>query len=267
MARMSEHKSSSVTKMLLVGNSGAGKTGALASLARAGYQLKILDFDNGLDVLANLTSNTQPSTFVEPQFISFTDPMKKDIVTKKLIPGIPTVWTRAVDQLMGNGDKEFGGLGDMTPQDVLVIDSLSFLGKACMNFVLGMNSRLGQRPQLADWGLAQDYLESMLATLYDENVNCNVVVNCHITFIGEKDQPKMGYPEALGKALPGKIGRYFNSMLLVQTSGFGTTAKRQIHTTSVGLIELKNTAPSRVKPVYPIETGLADYFRDVRGVT
>jgi hypothetical protein len=264
MPKLSERKSSQVTKLLLVGDSGAGKTGALASLAQAGYQLKILDFDNGLDVLENILSGKRSAQYIEPLAITLTDPMKKDLVSKKLVPGIPTVWTRMVEQFMGNGDKEFGGLGDQTPKDVLVLDSLSFLGKACMNFVLSMNSRLGGRPTTPDWGLAQDYLESALASIYDENVNCNVVVNCHITYIGEKDQPKVGYPEALGKALPSKIGRYFNSVLQVKTSGFGAAARREIHTTTTGLIELKNTAPLKVAKTYPIETGLADYFRDVR---
>ena len=30
------------------------------------------------------------------------------------------------------------------------------------------------------------------------------------------------------------------------------------------MIELKNTAPLQVKDEYPLETGLAEYFRDVR---
>ncbi len=37
-------------KLALLGNSGDGKTGALASLANAGYRLAVFDFDGGLDI-------------------------------------------------------------------------------------------------------------------------------------------------------------------------------------------------------------------------
>jgi len=53
MPKLGDHQSKSTTKMLFVGDSGAGKTGALASLAAAGYHLHIMDLDNGLDVLNN----------------------------------------------------------------------------------------------------------------------------------------------------------------------------------------------------------------------
>ena len=51
MANISKHKSTSVTKLLLCGVSGSGKTSALASLANAGKKLRILDYDDGLDIL------------------------------------------------------------------------------------------------------------------------------------------------------------------------------------------------------------------------
>jgi hypothetical protein len=45
--------------MLNMGDAGSGKTGALASLAKAGQRLVILDFDNGLDILIGLLKNDQ----------------------------------------------------------------------------------------------------------------------------------------------------------------------------------------------------------------
>src|ERR1700756_571809 len=54
MPRLVDHQSADTTKLLFLGDSGAGKTGALASLAGAGYRLRIADFDNGLDVLHNI---------------------------------------------------------------------------------------------------------------------------------------------------------------------------------------------------------------------
>ena len=50
MPNLSKHQSSEFTKLLLMGDSKSGKTGALASLVLAGYKLRILDFDNGLEI-------------------------------------------------------------------------------------------------------------------------------------------------------------------------------------------------------------------------
>ena len=51
MASIKNHQSTDVTKLLLVGDSGSGKTASLAQLANAGYNLRILDYDDGLAIL------------------------------------------------------------------------------------------------------------------------------------------------------------------------------------------------------------------------
>ena len=51
MPSLSAHQSNDYVKLLLCGDSGSGKSGALASLVGAGYKLRILDMDNGLDSL------------------------------------------------------------------------------------------------------------------------------------------------------------------------------------------------------------------------
>jgi septum formation inhibitor-activating ATPase MinD len=59
MPQATKHQSHRTTKMLNMGDAGSGKTGALASLAKAGQRLVILDFDNGLDILIGLLKNDQ----------------------------------------------------------------------------------------------------------------------------------------------------------------------------------------------------------------
>src|SRR5260221_11800617 len=51
MPSLAEHQSNQFTKVLFLGDSKSGKTTALWSLVRAGYKLRILDFDNLLDSL------------------------------------------------------------------------------------------------------------------------------------------------------------------------------------------------------------------------
>src|SRR6185503_5608465 len=59
MSSILQHQSATTTKLMIVGPSGEGKTGALASLVCAGYKLRILDFDNGIDNLFNLLTRDE----------------------------------------------------------------------------------------------------------------------------------------------------------------------------------------------------------------
>lgn len=289
MPPLSKHQSGSSTKMLLLGDSGAGKTGALASLAQAGYNIRILDLDSGVDVLRNLLGDNAAANV---ESVTLTDPMKP--VAGKLVPGAATVWSRAIN-LLSKWEYEYvldksgtsrvlwtgkdktdagadptratvslGGVASWGPQDVLVVDSLTMLSNAALAFVLSLNGRLGQQAHQSDWFQGQQLIEGLLQMLYDENVRCNVIVNCHLTYIGEEGAGQRAYPNCLGKALPPKVGRYFNTALLVQGSGQGANVKRKIYTNTRGLVELKNTAPTKVAPDYDLATGLADYFKAVR---
>ena len=56
--------------------------------------------------------------------------------------------------------------------------------------------------------------------------------------------------------------QYFNSTLQAKTVG----NQHVILTNTADHVELKTIAPLRVKPSYPLETGLAEYFRDIRSL-
>lgn len=294
MPPLSYHQSAYSTKALFLGDSGAGKTGALASLAGAGYNIRALDMDSGLDVLTNIlkdpSSKYGPDALARVEYVTITDAMKN--VNNRLVPRKAEAWQRAIGLLndwkyeytvdeQGRAEVLWGvaeraaatsagrpihkvDLGPITkwgPQDILVIDSLTMLSNAALNFILAMNARLGQQPHQSDWYNGQQLIEGLLQMLYDEGVRCNVIVISHISYIGEEGGPTHGYPSTLGKALPPKVGRYFNTTLMAKSSG----KVRKIHTSTVGLVELKNTAPTKVQADYPLETGLADYFKAVRG--
>ena len=256
------------TNLLLIGDSGAGKTGALASLVQAGYNLRVIDCDNGIETLAGIMMDPK-SPYSRPRpgqiiYETVTDQMKNQ--NGKLVPKQAKAWQRIAGLLekWKTDEHDLGSITTWGPNDVLVIDSLSTAGNAAMNFVLAMNARLGQQPFQSDWYQGQQLLEQLLLTLYDEAVKCNVIVCCHITYIGEDGKPERGYPASLGKAFSPRIGRYFNHMLMARTMGTGSSQRRVIVTQSTQLVELKNTIPFRVKPEYPISTGLAEYFAAIR---
>lgn len=269
MPALSKHHATHTTKLLFIGDSGAGKTGALASLAQAGYNLRILDLDNGIDVLHNLLLDPEspygPQAHEKVHYITVTDPMKKS-PSGRMIPTKATAWQRVAGLLDNwvDGEDKFGPLSSWTPQDILVIDSMTMLANAALNFVLAMNARLGQQPHQSDWYTGQGMIESLVQMLFDESIVANVIINCHVTYIGEENGPQRGYPATLGRALSPKIGRYFNTVLMARTTGSGTNIKRKILTQSQPMIELKNTAPLKVKAEYDLATGLAEYFANVR---
>jgi len=215
------------------------------------------------------------------QFQTFTDRMKA--INNRLIPIQAVAWQNAVNAFSkwpDGGNAETWG-----PKDVIVVDSLTFAGKAAMRYIQQLNARLSVAPQIQDYWDAQRLVESMCATLYDPSVRCNVVVLSHIREVGKSEQKiitdakgnqrtvtvteegsKKGYAETgTGTALSPSIGRYFNAVLLVNIMGSGLSVRREIVTQPLDNIGLKNPAPGLVKRTYPLESGLAEYFAAVRG--
>jgi hypothetical protein len=278
MPSLKDHSSNVTTKMLLLGDSGVGKSGALASLVEAGYNLRILDFDNGLDILANvLKAKNKPELLEKVNFQTCTDGSR--ISGINIVP-TATAWTRAI-KILGDWPDGIGKIETWTTQDILVIDSLTFAGKAALRFILNLNGRVGDIPGWSDYFAAQQLLEKLCASLYSDMVKANVICISHVREVAkthqevdskgrpitvEEEGSRKGFAETgAGKALSPVIGRYFNSVLLVDIEGSGAGTRRIIRTVPHENIGLKNSSPAMVKPKYGIETGLAEYFTSVRG--
>lgn len=289
MPSITTHHSTNATKVLLQGDSGTGKTGALASLVGAGYTLRVIDLDNGLDVLRSyLTHPSSPyrkataemDLSERVQYVTLTETMR--VIQGRLLPAKSTVWDRAVGLLNNwiDGGNKFGPVSSWGPDVVLVIDSLTMLSTAALNFVQATNGRLGAYQTSAksnenrrDIGMAQTMIESLLQLLYDSSIRCNVVMISHIVYVDEQTGvPQLpgegstirGYPSALGRALSPRIPRYFNNVLQAKTTGTGTATRHRLYTMPQGTVDLKSSAPLQVKPEYDLGFGLAEFFKDVR---
>lgn len=262
MPDLSSHQSLSTVKLLLIGDSGSGKTGALASLASK-YELFILDFDNGLDILLD-PSILDPSLRPRIHFQTLTDSLKTNSQGITVPRGTPKAYLQSLDLLNSwkDGDKSYGPVTEWGPDRILVLDSLTFQGNACMRYVMHINGRDGERPTLPLWGDAIARQESLLQILFSDAIKCHVIVIAHVTFIGDADNDEEvhGFPSALGSKLPPKVGRYFNTTAMVVNRGTGMTAKRVIRTRSEGKTELKVSAPSKVPAELPISDGLLKLF-------
>jgi hypothetical protein len=262
LSTLDNHQSQSTVKLLIVGNSGVGKTGALASLPPAGYRLFIIDFDNGLDILRDPTV-LAPQFHSQVYFKTFTDPvnlaMPQLALPRAAMQAAAALnsWEETVD-----GKKiSLGGVEKWGEKDVLVIDSLTFWGNALMRQVLAMNKRLGQQPFQSDWGDAIRMQEETIAALYSETIRCNIVIMAHLSPIEDKTAPGISrlYPSALGSKFPPKVGRYFNNMILMERKG----DSRIFKTRGTAVIDLKTSKPSSIPPEMP--ANLAEFFRLARG--
>lgn len=231
-------------KIVLVGKSGAGKTGSLASLVAAGYNLRILDTDNGVKVLHNLlTDSHYPyakiirqreidlakavhfipiSTEMRLRHISRKLPNDKVIIEKLLAPASAEAWTTMLDKLdqWKDGETDYGPVRSWDTSSVLVIDSFSTLAMCAYYFNQQLNGRLGAREEGYDYqrdiGGAQAQLRRLLELLFDSSIACNVVLITHITWVddsqGVASRPRVADADGnfiLSKAdgYPSAIGR------------------------------------------------------------
>lgn len=261
MPSLTEHPISKITKLLLIGDSGSGKTGSMASLALAGYKLRILDMDNGLDSLAAAIRQKDPKALANVDYITLRDQYEASELGPR-IKGQPKAFTAALRAL-----DNWPGLGkpaDFGPEAIVVIDSLTFLGDAAYAWAepLVASKSKGGVDNRQIYGMAQGAIEQVLAQLTDSNFNANVIVTAHIRYQEMPDGSKRGYPTSIGQALGPTIPRYFNSTALFQSNSSG---QRSLQTVSNGLIDLKNPASFKMARSFPIETGLADFFKTIRG--
>lgn len=269
MPSLADHQSNSYTKLLLIGDSKAGKTGSLASLVRAGYKLRILDYDNGLDVLKQFILHDCPENIGNVEFRTLRDKRKAsgegtviDGTPKAFIDGIKMLdrWKYKADD---GTDIDLGIPAGWGPDCILVIDSLTLMSDAAYDWrePLAPRSRDGKYDGRAVYGDAQNAVEGVLALLTSGSFNTNVVVISHIRYVENPDGTKKGYPTTIGGALSPKVPRYFNSVALFRTNAGG---KRTLETVSSAMFDLANPKPFEMAKTYPVETGLAEFFGVLR---
>lgn len=291
---LAHHKSTSRVVLLNMAHSGAGKTGAISCLANAGYELFFLDFDNGCDILR---------AFVKPEFQKNVHIVTlKDQMTSLYVPGLgkgskprlklvvkgqPTAFDRAITLIndFKDGEDKFGAVESWDNNRILIIDSTTMMGKAALDAVLFANNKIGQQPSLPDYGQAMDMMEGVFAFCNSDSLRCHIIVNAHIVHIGggEKQRvidPQTGevsfreadsedgeaHPTALGRKLPPKVRRFFNTVISMEVEVVNGRARPKIVTQTIHEnIKLKNTMPTKIPAELPIEDGLLTIFNTLVG--
>lgn len=257
MPSLDQLTATQVVKLLIIGDSGTGKTGSVAALVKEGYDVRVLDMDNGWESLAAAIKRTCPARLPSVDVESHRDRYKSTPLGPT-IDGAPKAFVKAIGLLDkwsdGSKPKDWG------PQLVLVLDSLTFFSDAAYAWADAMNPGAKDKRQI--YGAAQEAVEHVLALLTGADFNTNVIVTAHVRYIDLPDGTKRGYPTAIGQALSPTIPRYFNSVVACQTQPGG---KRTIQTVSTPLIDLKNPSATDMEKSLPIETGLATFFSHLKG--
>ncbi len=263
MPNLANHQSNEFTKLLIEGDSGSGKTGSLASLVGAGYKLRILDMDNGLDVLKACIVKDWPERLASVEFVTLQD-KRKSTPTGPVIDGQPKAFISAIRMLdrWKYDDVDLGVPAEWGPDCILIVDSLTMLSDSAFDWrePLTPRGKSGDYDRRATYFDAQKAIEDVLALLTSVNFRTNVIVISHIKYIDMPDGQKKAFPTTVGSALSPIVPRYFNSVALCQTQG----SKRKIQTAATAMIDLKNPRPFAMHPSYPIETGLAEFFAVLR---
>lgn len=241
---------SASAKILAIGDSGHGKTGAKAALVAAGYKLRMIDTDRGFKILRALLTDAEHYPYAnymkhhgidpfEPGRISYIPidiPMEFDQVEivrdRKTVrynilkPSDARAFKQVLDQLREWKDPEQGiNLGPFTDWDndcVLDFDTLSTLAELAKFYIQDMNNRLGalEDDHGRDSGAAQELISRLMVKLTSPLVHCNVIVTTHITKIDVNRGAPLS-PEQLlreGKSVdargfPSVIGRALSPVL------------------------------------------------------
>jgi hypothetical protein len=208
MPSLGELQSSSITKLLVIGNSGVGKTGALASLVKEGFKLRILDFDNGLDVLAQLVRKNCPDKLGNVEYRTLRDKHKASMLGP-VLDGPAKAFPEGLKMLdkwkyvEGGKEVDLGSPATWGPECVLVIDSLTFMSRAALDWgePLTPSGQGGKKDGRAVYGTAMKAIEKVLALLTGKDFNTNVIVLSHIRYQIMDDGTTRGWPTAVGEAL------------------------------------------------------------------
>ena len=266
----------------IVGFPGSGKTGLLVALANAGYKLRVLDFDGNPEPLLRFT---QPDKLDNIDIQNLEDKLRSG--ARFIEPdGIPSAFTRGL-KLMDHWkykdddgtEVDLGRSKDWGCDTVVVLDSLTSMGKASMRRIESILNKTPANRTQQVWGIAAGEQEDFIEKLTASSNRFHVIVLAHLKMVGPKDvvntdsdltkelKERAGdliqtryYPSAIGWALPQTIAQHFPTLLSMEKSFKQSGAvSRVLKSVPRQDLDLKVPAPN-IPGELPLEDGLLKVF-------
>lgn len=176
---LKEKPFSSEHRILLIGDSGTGKTRFMGTLPKP----YIIDFDNGLSTLRD-----HPTA----QFTSLGREVDGWIIFK----GIVDQWLKS---------------GPQHGAETLCVDSLTFASDACMDYVLTKSHNINGQPTIGEWGEAIREMKDILGKL--SVMKAHVCVSAHATLVKDEVTGETFWqPLVVGKDLPSRLPIFFDEV-------------------------------------------------------
>lgn len=261
MALASSLTESPAIRALLVGNSGSGKTGALISLLRAGYTIRMLDMDNNSTSLIELCKREDKKLLERLDIISFRDKFRASQATGTEVAGQAKAYVEAM-KIMTKWD-DGSTPSEWDRKTIFVLDTLTSLSWSAYLWAKSMNpsAKDGRQWYAASGEVIKNYLQMITSP----DFNPHVLVLSHIDLVDMPDGSVKGFASALGKALGPQVPKVFSTMLCAEVKGTGNSVKRTIQTMPSQLLDLKNPTPWAFDKELPLDTGLATIFTKLLG--
>jgi len=222
-------------KVLLMGQSGTGKTYSLGTLtdwaAANGKEVFALFTENGLETLLGYWRDKSKEV---PDCLHWHSTLTKPLPLSTLMKSAENVGklsyesiTKMIDPDRGSNNafykilaacsnfkddrtgKEFGSIDSWGADRIFVLDSLTELSNACMKMVIGSKPTASQ----PDYGVAQNNLMNFLR-LCTQGLSCTFILTAHVT--REKDEITGSVKtmvSAIGVALSPQIPTLFSDVI------------------------------------------------------
>jgi hypothetical protein len=259
----------------------------MACLLDVGFKLRVLDFDGNLEPLLRFT---KPECLKNLDVLSFEDKLRggqKHIE----VSGIPTAFADALKALdhwrytdPETGEEvDLGRSKDWGPDTIIVLDSLTGMGRAAFRRTLAMMNRTMLNTRRNDWGVAMADQEAFIEKLTSTVNRHHVICTAHLKMVGPKDLevgdseltkelkeklaqvvPTRLFPSALGRELPPHIGEHFPVQILIEPEYKGRTVRRVIRTMPRPDVDIGVPVPD-LPPDLDITDGLITIFEKLTG--
>lgn len=211
-------------KIILIGDSGTGKTDSLVSAIKAGFKVRVLSAENNSAQVIfkaaqrlNLSEEEisrlgvsipdRPKKTIADLLAQEKSSLEKTLDREKTDPNRKS-YTRFIEILTQAGDfkdsisgDSFGSCYDWGNDTIFAIDSLTIICYALKQHYLGGKLSISQ----PEWGILQSRLMEFLYMM-TENLKCHLVLMAHPS---REQDPNLGvtriYPISLGVALNNSI--------------------------------------------------------------